>query len=98
MRQLLFGLAALPFLASAAFAGQPVPLNDSQLDGVTAGAVFLFALTETDITNSGSIMVNIDPIPCNACFLNIQHEAFTLQAQFGPAAGSNSFVFLNNGL
>ncbi len=38
MQRLFCGLAALPFLASVALAGQPVTLNDPQLDGVTAGA------------------------------------------------------------
>jgi hypothetical protein len=35
MNKVLLGLAALPFLAGAANAGQP--LNDSQMDMVTAG-------------------------------------------------------------
>lgn len=35
MNKVLLGLAALPFLAGAANAGQP--LNDSQMDTVTAG-------------------------------------------------------------
>ena len=97
MRRLLCGLAALPFLAGAALAAQPIPLNDNQMDAVTAGQVFLFSLTETDINNVGTVMVNIDPVQCASCFLNIRNEAFTLQAQFGPVPGSNSFVFLGNG-
>jgi hypothetical protein len=36
MKKLLFGLAALPFLAGIASAAEP--LSDAQLDGVTAGA------------------------------------------------------------
>ena len=39
MKNLLSGLAALPFLASVALAAKPVPLNELQMDGVTAGAV-----------------------------------------------------------
>lgn len=39
MKKLLFGLAALPFVAGIAMAGQPVALNDSQMDKVTAGTV-----------------------------------------------------------
>jgi len=35
MNKLLAGVAALPFLATAAFAAQP--LSDHQMDGVTAG-------------------------------------------------------------
>jgi hypothetical protein len=38
MQKLLFGLAALPFLASIAMAGQP--LSDKQMDRVVAGTVF----------------------------------------------------------
>jgi hypothetical protein len=38
MRRLISGLAALPFLAGVAPAAQPVPLNDPQMDVVTAGA------------------------------------------------------------
>lgn len=41
MRQLLFGLAALSFLAGSFPAGVAVaaqPLSDSQMDGITAGA------------------------------------------------------------
>jgi hypothetical protein len=98
MRRLLCGLATLLFLAEVAFAAQPVPLNDTQMDAVIAGEVFLFSLTATEITNSGTVMVNIDPVACTTCYLNIRNEAFTLQVQFGPIAGSSSFVFRNNGL
>jgi hypothetical protein len=98
MRRLLCGLAAVPLLAGAAFAGEPVPLNDKQLDSVSAGlGVFLFYVHETDINNTGTVMVNVDPVNCTTCFVNIQNEAFTLQAQFGPSPGSNSFVFVSNG-
>jgi len=37
MKKSLFGLAALPFLAGLALAGQPIQLGDAQLDKVTAG-------------------------------------------------------------
>jgi hypothetical protein len=37
MKKLLVGLAAVPFLAGAAMAGQPMPLSDAQMDKVTAG-------------------------------------------------------------
>ena len=37
MKNLLFGLAALPFLASVALAAKP--LSDAQMDRVTAGQV-----------------------------------------------------------
>ncbi|HUK09025.1 MAG TPA: hypothetical protein VLX09_14215 [Stellaceae bacterium] len=94
VRRLLGGAAAVLLLANTAFAGELVPLNDKQLDSVSAGlAVFLFYVHETDINNTGTVTVNVDPVNC-ACFVNIQSEPFTLQAQFGPSSGSNSFVFV----
>jgi hypothetical protein len=38
MKKLFIGLAAVPFLAGVAMAGQPTPLSDSAMDQVTAGA------------------------------------------------------------
>jgi hypothetical protein len=35
MKKLVVGLAAVPFLAGIAMAGQPVPLSDAQMDRVT---------------------------------------------------------------
>ena len=40
MKRFLIGLAALPFLAGVSLAAQPVPLNDTQMDRVTAGFDF----------------------------------------------------------
>lgn len=37
MKKLLIALAAVPFMASAAIAGQPQNLSDRQMDKVTAG-------------------------------------------------------------
>jgi len=37
MKKLLIALAALPFTAGIAAAGQPLALNDKQMDRVTAG-------------------------------------------------------------
>jgi hypothetical protein len=37
MKKLFIGLAAVPFLAGVAMAGQPTPLSDSAMDQVTAG-------------------------------------------------------------
>jgi hypothetical protein len=48
MKKWLFGMAVLPFLAGVALAGQPMQLNDKQMDKVTAG----FELFETDISNT----------------------------------------------
>lgn len=42
MNKLLAGIAALPFLAGVAMAGQPAPLSDTQMDQVTAGFDVLY--------------------------------------------------------
>lgn len=42
MNKLLAGLAALPFLAGVATAGQPTPLTNTQMDQVTAGLAVWF--------------------------------------------------------
>lgn len=73
MKQLLVGLAALPFLAGVAMAGQPMPLNDTQMDKVTAGLEF-----EHVFGNGGFVELHFpvsDGIPCNsspACFADLQ--------------------------
>jgi len=53
MKKLLSGLAALPFLASLALAGQPAKLTDLQMDKVTAGHDFF----ESFNTNFANITV-----------------------------------------
>jgi hypothetical protein len=50
MKKLLVGLAALPFLAGVAMAGQPVPLSDAQMDKVTAGLDVLFTFSGNGFT------------------------------------------------
>jgi hypothetical protein len=92
MKRLLFGLAALPFLAGVSLAAQPVPLSDTQMDTVTAG----FDFTELKIQNGGTVLVGInDPLfhgPILAGpYLSIAGtpypagvQSFQLQAQFGP--------------
>jgi hypothetical protein len=68
MKKLLVGLAALPFLASVALAGQPTVLSDSELDRVTAGDIivhFTFLYT-TSVPFIGPISFPIDlliPLP-----------------------------------
>lgn len=39
MKVLVVGLAALPFLAGVASAGQPTVLYDAQMDKITAGSI-----------------------------------------------------------
>ena len=51
MKRLIFGLAALPFMAGLASAGQP--LTNAQMDAVTAG---FSANASADISAIGSIV------------------------------------------
>jgi hypothetical protein len=93
MMRLLSGLAVLPFLAGVSLAAQPVPLNDKQMDTVTAG----FDFVETDIHNLGSVWVSVNgPLrpanfPFTDTYLAIEGTPFPagvqslqVHAQFGP--------------
>lgn len=114
MKRMLSSLAMVPFFTTLAFAGQPIALDNAQLDGVVAGQVsetsgdltlapalggsglgpqvFVFSLTETDVSNTSTVRVNADP-SCT-CYLNITNGALVVQAAFGPTSGvSNSFSF-----
>jgi hypothetical protein len=89
MKKLLFGLAALPLLAGAAFAAQPIAaqpmsqpmslsdksLSDQQMDTVTAGFDFI----ELDITNTSATIVAVDkPFlgTCATCYLQVTGSWF----------------------
>lgn len=96
MRKFLFGLAALPFIAGAAFAAEKAPLsdkliNDTQMDRVTAGFDFI----ELDISNTSTVLVAVNHptlAACAPCYLVIQSQwypasavqPFQVQAKFGP--------------
>jgi hypothetical protein len=95
MKKFFCGLATLPFLAGVALAGQPVPLNDGQMDKVTAGFDFL----EINHQNLGNYLVAANFPPLGAgycgtdggCFLSVTGTTFpggtqSLQvyAGFGP--------------
>lgn len=82
MKRFLFGLAALPFMAGVSLAAQPVPLNDTQMDRVTAGFDFI----ETEVQNTGVVEVRVNQpatatvvggtttysaAPCANCYLNV---------------------------
>jgi hypothetical protein len=56
MKTLFFGLAAVPLLASVAFADGPAPLSDRQMDNVTAGHVF----SVFEESNKFMVWVDID--------------------------------------
>jgi hypothetical protein len=78
MNRLLYGLAALPFLAGVSLAAQPAPLTDTQMDVVTAG--FDFAETETQNTGVVRVLVNQtgpgNPQPCANCYINVVNTYF----------------------
>jgi hypothetical protein len=65
MKKLLFGLAALPFLAGIALAGQP--LSDQQMDRVIAGitvvSVPLLAPLPTCGPGAACVTTNVVPSP-----------------------------------
>lgn len=83
MKSLLYGLAALPFLAGVALAGQPMQLSDKQMDNVTAG----FDLRVTEISNTSWTQVSIYDgalTACSACYLTIVSRPFSVESAFGP--------------
>ena len=99
MKTLLYGLAALPFLATAAFAQPPVPSNDpgaqakqpmqlseSQMDKVTAG----WGLFEIDVGNTSVVAVSVyqpnNTISCSSCYLLINTPSISVASAFGPPA------------
>jgi hypothetical protein len=60
MKNLLFGLAALPFLASVALAAKP--LSDAQMDRVTAGqAPPMTTITFACPTCTGGEILTVSP-------------------------------------
>lgn len=83
MKHLFVGLAALPFFAGVALAGQPVQLSNQQMDNVTAG----FALFETDISNTSWTQVSVysrSLTACSACYLSLTSRPISVESAFGP--------------
>lgn len=82
MKKLLTGLAALPFLAGIALAGQPTQLTSTQMDQVTAG----FDIDEINNTNTSWSIASAYEFPAiiqgivsgpvadcpNGCYLDTQ--------------------------
>jgi len=91
MKKLLSGIAALPFMAAIALAGQPTPLTDNQMDTVTAG----FDFAEVDISNTSTVGIFVD-LPsigtCSSCYLQVNGTSWghpgvlsmQVLSQFGP--------------
>ena len=88
MKKLLMGLAVLPFLSGVAFAAQP--LNDQQMDKVTAG--FDFSVEEQ--TNYSTVIIHVNQADnpawaCNndACsaakFLDVRAGFVHVESYFG---------------
>ena len=69
MKKLLVGLAALPFLAGVAMAGQPVPLSDAQMDKVTAGLEVFFTFSGNGFT---AVLANDMAVPTTGSSLFTQ--------------------------
>jgi hypothetical protein len=61
MKKLLIGLAALPLLAGVATAGQPMSLNDAQMDKVTAGQALVLAPVSNSETVTVLNLASFDP-------------------------------------
>lgn len=84
MKRLLYGLVALPFIASVALAGQPTQLSDQQMDKVTAG----FTFDEITISNTSwtQVAIGFNPalVPCSACYLTIVSPPFSIQSAMQP--------------
>ena len=87
MKRLLYGLAALPFLAALASAQPATQLTDNQMDKVTAG----WGLLETDISNTSFVMVSVyqspNTVTCSACYLLINTPSISVGSAFGPSPG-----------
>lgn len=93
MKKVLMGLAALPFLAGAALAGQagePMQLTSQQMDKVTAG----WSLWEVDKSNTSLTVVSVyqpngNHIPplCNCSgsgyYINIDNFALSVASAIG---------------
>ena len=62
MKRILMGCAALPCLVNIAMAGQPITLNDAQMETVTAGGTAnVTAFATGDVSVSGSYFLVVSP-------------------------------------
>lgn len=84
MKSLLFGIAALPFLANFA-AADPLQLSSNQMDKVTAG----WTIQEVDVFNTGRTQLGVyAPLPIapatfcapDGCYLNISSPTINIQS------------------
>ena len=92
MKRLLYAVAALPFLAGVALAGEPMALSDGQMDAVTAG----FDFFERDVSNTSTVTLWINrplaPVAADSYLVILGTaysgpppiRSFQVQSQFGP--------------
>jgi hypothetical protein len=74
------GVAVLPFLSGVSLAAQP--LNDQQMDKVTAG--FDFSVVERSNFSTIIIDVNQPSVSCgSACYLDVRAGFVRIQSAFG---------------
>jgi len=82
MKALLYGIAALPLLATFASA-QPLQLTSNQMDKVTAG--FAFRELTPSNTSLTELSIYAGPLtPCASCYLIINSSSISVQSQMGP--------------
>jgi hypothetical protein len=92
MKSVLYGLAALPFFAGIALAGQPTQLSDTQMDKVTAGWDALFSETSnTSVTGvsvynstpaTTEVAANTPSGATAAVYLDIENGTFSVASAF----------------
>ena len=88
MKTFLYGIAALPLLATVSFAQpqdatapakQPLQLSETQMDQVTAGWKFLEVTdSNTSITAVAVYQTPSNAIACTSCYLNINNFALSV--------------------
>jgi hypothetical protein len=91
MQGLLFGLASLPLLAGVALAAQPVPLNDAQMDAISAGQVIA---TSGGLTLAPAVGAGLG-VPSNFLFFvneaGVQNTGTTIVSE-SPIACTTCFL------
>lgn len=95
MKTFLFSVAAFLFLSTTALAHpaasslQPMQLNDTQMDTVTAG----FTFQEEDSSNTSWTQVRVwqaaqepggNNIICGKCYIMVNSPALSIGSAFGP--------------
>jgi|WetSurMetagenome_2_1015567.scaffolds.fasta_scaffold180843_2 hypothetical protein len=92
MKSLVLALMALPFMAGAAAAAQPQPLNDAQMDGVTAGFTAIsVADAEGLVGESGVVLTTTGSVSqVSQAALGLRGETFSILYKSLSAAQSST--------